>query len=150
MTQPWIAFAIMVLGSVVAPSPCLFAQCAAGVATLHGNVKNLPSGTDADVLVVLKTPKGDFSKTAEVKAGQFHLDVNFSTLKSWSPFWGHNCSNVPSLVEVTVRCGDQVLIQQELKFADDFERRDSLNYSLKREMTFDVSKRDKASTSIGP
>ena len=122
--------------------PTAFGQCPSGVVTVGGKIENLPPETaSADVVVVLKTPKGDFSKTAVVTDGQFRLDVNFRTLKSWSPLRGHRCSNIPKLVEVTVRHANHVFAQEELKFADSFETRDSLTYSLRRELTLDASKR---------
>jgi hypothetical protein len=34
-----------------------------------------------------------------------------------------------------------MLVQEELKFTDNFETRDSLSYNLKRELTLDASKK---------
>lgn len=117
------------------------AQCARGVVSMKGKVANVPLGIDALVLVVLKTPKGDYSKTAEVTDGQFRVDVTFNTLKSWSSLTGHHCSNLPKFVEVAVKHGNQVLVQEELKFKISFESRDSLTYSLRQELILDASKK---------
>jgi hypothetical protein len=133
--------ALAVAISMVVSAPSALAQCASGVVSVHGKVENLPPGENANVVVVLKTPKGEFSKTAEVTDGQFRLDVGFSTLKSWSLLSGHHCSNVPKLVDVAVRQANHVLVQEELKFNDSFETRDSLTYNLKRELTLDASKK---------
>jgi hypothetical protein len=53
--------------------------------------------------VILRTPKGGFSKTAVVKEGQFRVDVDFSTLKSWSRVSGYHCTNLPSFVDIAIR-----------------------------------------------
>lgn len=135
---------LVVAIAIVASVPSAFAQCASGVVSVQGKVENIAQGVAADVVVVLKTPKGEFSKTAEVIDGQFRLDVSFSTLKSWSPLTGHHCSNVPKLVDVAVRQANHVLVQEELKFKDSFETRDSLTYNLKRELTLDASKKAQA------
>ena len=112
-----------------------FAQCARGVVTVEGRLENPLQAPNAEVLVLLKTPKGDFSKTSVVAVEHFHVEVDFSTLKSWSPLSGHHCSNRPTLVVVTLRQAKRVLAQKSLKLADDFESRDSLSYSLKHELT---------------
>ncbi|MGD0403841.1 MAG: hypothetical protein ABSB66_11640 [Candidatus Acidiferrales bacterium] len=127
--------------AVVASAPSAFAQCARGMVTVQGKIENLPPGTDVDVTVALKTPRGDFSKSSVVSNGQFRIDVDFSTLKSWSPLSGHHCSNVPTFVDVSLKHANQMLVQEELKFTDNFETRDSLTYNLKRELTLDASKK---------
>lgn len=48
--------------------------------------------------------------------GQFAVDVEFRTTKSWSPFWGHNCSNAPKSVMLKVSEGDQELAVTVLDF----------------------------------
>jgi hypothetical protein len=132
---------LVVAVAIVASGPSAFAQCASGVVSVQGKVENLSQGVAADVVVILKTPKGDFSKTAEVTDGHFRLDVSFSTFKSWSPLTGHHCSNVPKLVDVEVKRANHVLVQEELKFKGNFETRDSVTYNLKRELTLDASKK---------
>jgi hypothetical protein len=133
------AYRMPVLLSIMAFSAQVsFAQCARGVVTVEGRVENLPEGPSADVLVLLKTPKGDFSKTATVAGGQFRVDVDFSTLKSWSALTGHHCSNTPTLVEVTLKQANLVLAEKSLKFSNEFERRGSLAYGLRRELTLDA------------
>jgi hypothetical protein len=132
----WILLAL--LSMVALSAQTSFAQCARGTVTVQGRVENLPQGARADVLVLLKTPKGDFSKTSSVADGKFRVEVGFSTLKSWSALTGHHCSNRPTLVEVTLKQADRVLAQKSLKFADEFESRDSLTYSLKREVTLNA------------
>jgi hypothetical protein len=134
-----LCWTMMVAVAMVALAPSAFAQCAKGVVSLQGKVAHLPSGGEADVVVVLKTPKGDFSKTSVVTNGQFRVDVDFSTQKSWSPLSGHHCSNKPTLVEVTLKQANRTLAQKSLKFADEFESRDSLSYSLKRGLTLDAA-----------
>jgi hypothetical protein len=134
-----LCWTLVVAVAMVASASSAFAQCARGVVSVQGKVANLPSGADADVVVVLKTPKGDFSKTSVVTNGQFRVDADFSTLKSWSPVSGHHCSNKPTLVEITLKQANQVLAQKSLKFTDEFESRDSLSYSLKRELTLDAA-----------
>src|SRR5919197_1317262 len=101
-----------------------FAKCARGVVKVEGRVENLRQGPSADVLVLLKTPKGDFSKTSAIADGHFRAEVDFSTLKSWSALTGHHCSNRPTLVEVTLKQANRVLDQKSLNFADAFESRD--------------------------
>jgi hypothetical protein len=132
----WILLALVSM--VILSANASFAQCARGTVTVQGRVENLPQGTSADALVLLKTPKGDFSKTSAVSDGQFRVEVGFSTLKSWSALTGHHCSNRPTLVEVTLKQASRVVAQKSLKFADEFESRDSLSYSLKRELTLDA------------
>lgn len=124
--------------SIMAVSvPASFAQCARGVVSVRGKIENLPPG-NADILVLLKTPKGNFSKTSNVADGQFQIDVDFSTLKSWSPLLGHHCSNKPKVVEITLKQASRMLVQKSLNFAHEFESQDSLSYNLKRELTLDA------------
>ncbi len=130
---------LVVAIAIIASASNAFAQCASAAVSVQGTVENLSQGTAADVVVVLKTPRGDFSKTAEVSDGHFRIDVSFSTFKSWSPLTGHHCSNIPKVVDVAVRRVDHVLVQEELKFKDSFETRDSLSYNLKRKLVLDAS-----------
>lgn len=134
-----LCWTLVVAAAMLASASSAFAQCARGVVSVQGKVANLPSGVDSDVVVVLKTPRGDFSKTSVVTNGEFRVDVDFSTLKSWSPLSGHHCSNKPTLVEVTLKQANRALAQKSLKFADEFESRDSLSYSLKRDLTLDAA-----------
>lgn len=137
MNKPyWILLALLSMAALSAQVS--FAQCARGTVTVQGTVENLPQGASADVLVLLKTPKGDFSKTSAVRDGEFRVEVGFSTLKSWSALTGHHCSNSPTLVEISLKQAKRVLAQKSLKVADEFESRDSLTYSLKRELTLDA------------
>lgn len=132
---------LAVMVAITALSIGAFSQCAKGVVAVQGRVQNLPASTgDANVKVVLKTPKGDFSKTAGVTNGQFSVDVPFSTLKSWSALSGHHCSNAPKSVDVAVVVGDRVLVQKALDFKDSFEAHDSLAYRLKRELVLDAER----------
>lgn len=132
---------VAVAVALIAFSPDVCAQCAKGTVTLRGRVENLRPGGEAEVSVVLETPKGQFSKTTAVADGQFQVVVDFDTLKSWSPLWGHRCSNAPKFVGVTVKQADRVLAQKKLPFAESFETRDSLSYTLKRELTIDASQK---------
>lgn len=132
----WISLALLSMAALSAQTS--FAQCARGTVTVQGRVENLPQEASADILVLLKTPKGDFSKASAVGDGQFRVEVGFGTLKSWSALTGHHCSNRPTLVEVTLKQANRVLAQKLLKFADEFESQDSLTYSLKSELTLDA------------
>jgi hypothetical protein len=89
---------------------------------------------------VLKTPKGDIPKTTEVTNGEFATDVTFSTLKSWSPFGGHHCSNQPKSVIVKVGRANQTLGETLLSFKKSFEEQESNRYALKQDLTMDLSK----------
>jgi hypothetical protein len=136
-----LRWALVAATVLVGFEPSALTQCAKGTVTIEGMVENLPPAIDADVIVILKTPKGEFSKGAKVAGGQFRVDVYFSRFKSWSALRGHNCSNLPTLVDVAVRHGNEVLNQNEFKFNDSFETHDSLTYSLKEKLTLDVSRK---------
>lgn len=141
---------VTVVASVLGPSA--LSQCPSGVATLRGKVENLPSGaTNVTVTVVLKTPKGEFPQSATVADGQFTADVRFSTLRSWSPLWGHHCSNLPKSVALKVSEADKTLAEEVLDFKKSFEQQDANTnrYRLKRDLTIDVSKSSKGSKSRG-
>ena len=120
------------------------AKCATGAVTVQGVVENLPSDTSRqDVTVVLHSSKGDFSKTGKLEGGKFTVEVPFPTLKSWSPLVGHNCSNLPKQVEVTVVSAGSIRARKTLRFKDNFETKDSLSYALKRELTIDAAEQHK-------
>ena len=121
--------------------PSAFGQCPTGTVNVRGKVMKLPpEGTNVEVTVVLKTPKGDVPKTAGVTNGEFATDVTFSTLKSWSPLGGHHCSNLPKSVTVKVGRADQTLSEVLLSFKKSFEQQDSNRYRLKQDLTIDLSK----------
>jgi len=139
MTRLWHVLVVTVVGSVLIPSA--LSQCPSGVVTVRGKIENLPSeATNATVTVTLKTPKGEFPKTAAVTEGQFKVDVAFSTLKSWSPLWGHHCSNLPRSVTLKVSEADQTLAERVLDFKKSFEQQESNTYRLKQDLWIGLSK----------
>jgi hypothetical protein len=125
----------------VALVPGAFGQCPTGTVSMRGKVANLPSeATNVEVTVVLKTPKGDVSKTVAVTNAEFATNLAFSTLKSWSPLGGHHCSNLPKSVTVKVGRADQTLSEMWLSFKKSFEQQDANWYRLKQDLTIDLSK----------
>ena len=141
MTRLWQILVVTVVGSVLIPSA--LCQCPSGVVSVRGKIENLPrEATNVGVTVVLKTPKGELPKSATVANGQFTVDVGFSTLKSWSPLWGHHCSNLPKSVTLKVSEGDQTLAEKVLDFKKSFEQPDpnTNRYRLKQDLTIDLSK----------
>ena len=70
--------------------------------------------------------------------GKFSVEVPFSTLRSWSPPFGHRCTNVPETAEVELSAGDKVVGEKLLKFVESFETQDSLTYRLKHELILEV------------
>lgn len=129
--------------AAVALAPNAIAQCAKATVNVNGKVEHIPSGVYANVIVVLKTSKGDFSKASKLIGESFNLDVSFDTLKSWSPLWGHRCSNVPKLVDITVQHANAVLAEKKLRFIDAFQSREPLRYTLKSPVTLDASPKSK-------
>lgn len=143
MTGCWRILAVAVIGSVLIPSAS--SQCPRGVVAVQGRVENLPpEATNLSITATLKTSKGDFSKTAAVTDGQFTVDVAFSTLKSWSPIWGHHCSNLPRSVTLKVSEGDKAIAERGLDFKKSFEQQDSNTYRLKEDLRIDLSETQKA------
>ena len=132
---------IGVMVAVIGLSVGACSQCARGVVAIHGRVEKLAAGAgDVNVKVILKTPKGDFSKTVGLTDGQFSVDVPFNTLKSWSALSGHHCSNVPKSVDVAVVAADRMLAHKVLDFKDSFETHDSIAYQLKHELVLDAER----------
>ncbi len=132
---------IAVTVGVTALSIGAYSQCARGVVAVHGRVeKRAAHAGDVNVKVILKTPKGDFSKTVGLTDGQFSVDVPFNTLKSWSALSGHRCSNVPKSVDVAVVASDRMLAHKVLDFKDSFETHDSVAYQLKHELVLDAER----------
>lgn len=74
-----------------------------------------------------------------VAKGRFRVDVGFPTLKSWSLFSGHHCSNLPTLVSMSLMDGRQILVQKDLKFNDSFDTHDSLTYVLNHQLVIDAA-----------
>lgn len=134
----WLSF-LLVLAGLFTITPGLHAQCAHGTVTVQGKVENLAPGKNAQVLTVVQTPKDTYSQVARITNGQFEVAVQFSYLKSWSPLWGHRCSNTPNLVEVKLEDRGKVLVGRKLKISTEFKSKDGLSYTLKRELILDTS-----------
>ena len=131
-----ILCAVTLCAAGLIPGPSVYAQCPTGIVTVQGKLDQLPrESTGADVTVVLKTPKGDFSKTVPTTGTQFGVEVDFNTLKSWSPVWGHRCSNLPSSVTVRVSNAGQRFTETVLDFKRYFEEHDAFRYRLRRSLT---------------
>lgn len=132
----WIL--VVLISVTILPAQASFAQCARGRVIVEGRIKNAPQDGSASILVLLKIPKGDFSKISALAYGRFRVEVDFSTLKSWSALAGHHCSNRPTLVEVFLKRGNRELAQKSLRFPNEFDSGNSLNYWLKGELTLDA------------
>jgi hypothetical protein len=127
------------------------AKCPTGSVTVHGRVENLPpSVTGAEVAVVLEAPKGNVSKTALVSAGDFTVEVPFSTWSSSSFLGGDRCHNLPTVVEVRVESGGKVYVERKIQFKDNFEMYGPFVYRLKQDLSIDVRKETGSSVLMLP
>jgi len=130
---------LTLLGLMLVPNA--LGQCPNAIATVRGQIDNLPSSaTQVGVTVVLKTPKGDFPKSTAVSDGRFTVDVSFSTLKSYTFLWGHRCSNLPKSVILKVTSADKTLAEKVLDFKKNFQEQPLNRYQAKQDLTIDVSK----------
>jgi hypothetical protein len=103
---------------------------------VQGDVVGLPPDLkDAEVVVVLHTPSGDYSQNGTIINGKFSVNVDFSTFKSWSPIRGHRCTNLPSNVDITVKHNRKPIAQESIRFNESFE----VSYRLMRKLKMDVS-----------
>ncbi|SRR6266851_7468338 len=118
------------------------AQCATGTVLVYGEIQNVSIHRgQVRISVALNSPKGRFSKTAELMTdNSFRVEVPFSTFQSWSPLRGHRCTSAPKTVEIKVLDDRQVVVERTLKFGDYFNRENSLDYRLKHELRIDASK----------
>jgi len=116
--------------------PAARAQCVTRAVAVEGDVVGLPPDLkDAEVVVVLHTPSGDYSQTGTIINGKFSVNVDFSTFKSWSPIRGHRCTNLPSNVDITVKHKGEPIAQESLRFNESFE----VSYRLMRKLKMNVS-----------
>lgn len=122
-------------------APAMRAQCADGTVSLRGKVENLDSPGNLQVLVIAQTAKYTYSQVSPVTNKQFNVVVPFSHRGSYSPLWGHRCSN-PKIVEIELKDGKKVLVRRKLKISTDFEPNGALSYALKRELILDASSKD--------
>jgi hypothetical protein len=130
----------LVLGIVLIFNVTVAAKCPTGTVTVRGKVENLPStATGAAASVVVETAKGNVSKTGVLSAGEFTVEVPFSTQSS--SFLGEDrCHTVPKFVEITIVAAGKVYVRKRIKFKDNFEMYSSFLYRLKQELSIDMLK----------
>lgn len=129
----------ILVGALLIIASGTWGQCAHGTVYVQGKVENLRSYANAQVLVILETAKGSYSRAADIATGHFDVAIDFSYLKSWSPLSGHRCSNVPKAVDVELSKAGKVLLIRKLKISVEFESKKPLSYTLKRELILDAS-----------
>jgi hypothetical protein len=134
--------AATLFAGVVLISAIATAKCANGTVMVQGKIAGDYKGS-TEITVVVRTPKGDFSRTTGVIDKSFRVDVPFSTLKYYFPLLGHRCTNLPETVDVkmTQTQSGALLAEQALAFRDSFSTQDSLTYTWKRELTLRVGKK---------
>ena len=96
-----------------------FAKCPLAVLEVAGHVAS--SGPPSLVEVEVETPKGHFADIGEVDGRKFTVAVKFPTHSSYTPFFGHRCKNLPSIVVVTQRVNGKIVSQKKMNFRKDFE-----------------------------
>jgi hypothetical protein len=130
----------LVLVTVLIFSGTVSAKCPTGSVTVRGKVENLPStAMRAEASVVVETAKGNVSKTRVLSAGEFTVEVPFSTQSS--SFLGDDrCHTVPKFVEITIFAAGKVYVRKRINFKDNFEMYSSYLYRLKQNLSIDVLK----------
>jgi hypothetical protein len=130
----------LVLGTVLIFNVTVAAKCPTGTVTVRGKVENLPStATGAEASVVVETGRGDVSKSGVLSAGEFTVEVPFSTQSS--SFLGEDrCHTVPKFVEVTIVAAGKVYVRKRINFKDNFETYSSYLYRLKQDFSIDMLK----------
>jgi hypothetical protein len=115
-----------------------FAKCPMAVVEVKGRVLT-NSGQPSTVTVDLKTPKGHFGQTTEVKDKQFRLLVRFPTFSFYSPF-GHRCNNIPSVVLVSEMVNGRIVLQQKMDFRREFEKIRFTAYRAREEVVLGATR----------
>ena len=116
------------------------AKCPTGSVSVRGRVDNLSSSTAGAVVeVVLRSPKGNVSRTTSISDGAFAAEVPFSTLSS-SFLGGDRCHNAPTVVEVKVETEGKVYVERKIQFKGNFEMYSPFLYRLKQDLSIDVQK----------
>ncbi len=130
----------LVLGTVLIFNVSVAAKCPTGTITVRGKVENMPrTATDTEASVVVETAKGNVAKTGVLSAGEFIVEVPFSTLSS--SFLGEDiCHTMPKSVKVTIVAAGKVYVRKRIKFKDNFEIYGPFLYRLKRELSIDMLK----------
>jgi len=90
------------------------------------------------VSVSLQTPKGSYEGSATTQSS-FVVEVPFSTFSSYSPLWGHRCTNLPTVVVIAVHVGGKQLGELKVKFKGNAIPSGLAKYRLRSEVVIDSS-----------
>ena len=88
--------------------------------------------------ISLQTPKGSYERSATAQSS-FVVEVPFSTFSSYSPLWGHRCTNLPTVIAIAAHMGGKQLGELKVKFKGNAIPCGLAKYCLRSKVLIDSS-----------